>query len=357
MKAGIITLYGNVNYGNKLQNYAVSRLLALRGVEATTFVPRSQSAVTNYVWRAIRLAQRAMLTGYERDRTAGFEKFTSGIPVKYLLTEAAKRKSAKEYDFLVLGSDQIWHPRAFNLREERFGSFFSSERVLCIAASFGVSDLPQDCIKYYREGLSRLEWISVREDDGARLVKRLAGKDVPVLADPTIGLPIEEWRKVSSSARCPESKKYMLLYALGGLSDDQMKYLRDLAKQRNAMLIDILDKNDPYYYIASPEEFIGLIENADCVFTDSFHASVFSMLFETPVNILKRQGSASNVFSRLETFAKTYGLEKRILEKADFKTLQDYFSCDYRYASGVVETKRKELNEFIDNFIESLEFS
>lgn len=353
MKAGIITLYGNVNYGNKLQNYAVSRLLALRGVEATTFVPRSQPVVINYAWRAVRLAQRAMLTGLERERTAGFERFTGNTPVKYLLTDTAKRKTAREYDFLVLGSDQIWHPRAFNLREERFGSFFPSERVVCIAASFGVSELPQDCIEYYQEGLSRLEWISVREDDGAKLVKRLTGKDVPVLADPTIGLPVAEWKKVVSSARCPESK-YVLLYALGGLPDDQMNILQEFAKQNNATLIDILDRSNPNYYTANPGEFIGLIENADCVFTDSFHASVFSMLFETPVNILKRQGSASNVFSRLETFAKTYGLEERILKKLDFETLRGCFSCDYGYALKVAETKRKELNVFIDGFIASL---
>ena len=353
MKAGIITLYGNINYGNKLQNYAVAHLLGARGVAAETLVPRSQSYPVNCAWRTVRAVQRKMLKGLEKERTEGFEKFSRGIPVRYLLSDSAKRRSKLNYDFLVLGSDQIWHPRAFNLREERFGSFFPPDRVLCVSPSFGVSELPPDCLEYYRDGLSRLEWISVRESDGADLVRQLTGKNVPVLADPTIGVRIEEWESTMSEKRCPDSR-YVLLYNLGGLGEEDKEALAILARRCNVTAIDVLDKGDARYYCADPGEFVGLIANAECVFTDSFHASVFSMLFNTPANILRRRGAANNVFSRLETFASTYGLEDRILDRIDPSEWDSYTACDYQRSWKIAEAKRKELNGFIDKFIESI---
>lgn len=146
----------------------------------------------------------------------------------------------------------------------------------------------------------------------------------------------------------------MLLYNLGGIGEENKDALARLAMRCNVDVVDVLDKGDARYYCADPGEFVGLIANAECVFTDSFHASVFSMLFNTPVNILKRRGVASNVFSRLETFARTYGLEDRILDRIDPSEWGRYAACDYLHSWRVAETKRKELNDFMDRFIESI---
>jgi hypothetical protein len=101
------------------------------------------------------------------------------------------------YDAFVAGSDQIWHPVwGEGLFDKYFLSFAAPGKRIAYAASFGVPHIPEERMKLFTEYLKGMDYISVREQSGARIVKQLIGKDVPVLVDPTLLLSRDEWQRI-----------------------------------------------------------------------------------------------------------------------------------------------------------------
>ena len=125
------------------------------------------------------------------------------------------------------------------------------------------------------------------------------------------------------------------MYLLGGESEDARHMIDVTTDGGRLSLVSLSDREKPGEPPAGPAEFIDLIDNAEHVITDSFHAAVFSCLLETPLTIVRRGGNGGGMFSRLETLAQALGIESKIYGDTafDFADAGDYLGVSDRISA------------------------
>ena len=121
----------------------------------------------------------------------------------------------KEYDFFVTGSDQVWNPNFGFGNEIDFLEFADEYKRISFAASFGISVVPEEHSEKFKRRLNNMRKISVREDAGAEIVKKLTGRDAIVLPDPTLLIEKKRWEIIMSSHKYKPTSKYILTYLIG----------------------------------------------------------------------------------------------------------------------------------------------
>lgn len=124
----------------------------------------------------------------------------------------------------------------------------------------------------------------MREQEGANTVKQFTGRDVPVVVDPTMLLTPDEWRKVSRHAWY-HGDDYILTYFLGKRPNAA---IQQVASKSGLPVVNLLDENVYEHYVTGVDEFIWAIEHASLIYTDSFHGTVFSILFQKPFVVCNR---------------------------------------------------------------------
>ena len=230
-------------------------------------------------------------------------------------------------DAVVVGSDQLWLP--VNIA----GGYYTLDfvegrcRKVSYATSFGVSELPERYMREAARFLPTFSAVSVREDTGADLAERATGQRPEVVCDPTMLLSRDEWESVADESLVPDAP-YALCYFMGK-NLWQRGCARREADRRGLKLVAIAHPDeyvayddtyaDVYPWDAGPAEWVGLLSHADMVFTDSFHGTAFSNIFERSFVSFRRHvdmGSQSTN-SRLDTLLGRLGLEGRICEAED----------------------------------------
>lgn len=309
---GLVTLPGNYNYGNRLQNYATSKLFEDLSYKPETLLYSGKSLLAH-----ARHFVGGLLYGkgpeelMSKERKDRFAAFSELIPTREVTGRLSAVKDA--YDFFAVGSDQVWNPRGIDSYQFMFLTFADRAKRLTIAPSLGVSEIPDAYSKHMiKKGLMGFDNLTCREKAGADLIYSLTGKKATVTVDPTMMLSPASWRSVSSDDLTPDAP-YIFSYTLGEMSDDQKAYMRDLENRTGAeRVIYLSDRSKPGEIDAGPAEFISLIDHAEHVVTDSFHAAVFSLLMSTPFTIFKRVGTSNSMFSRLETLTSKFNCAYRI---------------------------------------------
>ena len=246
------------------------------------------------------------------------------------------------------GSDQVWNPKFDRLSDVDLLSFATPEQRISFSASFGISELPENSKEKAKRELEKFKSISVREDRGKEIVEELTErKDVQVLVDPTMLLTSEEWDKVAKKPEQLKTDKYILNYFLGEISEKRKKEIERIAKENNCEIINILDKNSPFYQ-TGPSEFLYLEKNAFLICTDSFHSSVFAILYNRPFVVFDREDSNVKMNSRLDTLLKKFKLENRWYKD---KITEEQLKVDYKEPYIILEEERKKAKEFLENAI------
>ena len=223
-----------------------------------------------------------------------------------------------------------------------------SKKRAAISASFGVEEIPEEWRQTYIDGLSGFSYLSVRETAGAKIIRDLLDREVPVLVDPVMLLSREEWRKVAKKPRVDCSKPYVLKYYLGDEAEEEK--IDHWAKANGYEVYELLNDQIPELYSAGPGEFISLIDNAAMVVSDSFHCIAFSILFRKPFLVYARRGSENYMTSRLDTLLGKFGLEHR------WKHLtapEDYLSCDYAHVDALMAAEQEKAMQYIREVLES----
>lgn len=340
-RAGIVTLFGEYNFGNRLQNYAVQQVLKKNGLDVETI-------------KYIGIEDDVPVVCNERDegRLNKFKRFNDYIKFadEILYKEYdAPRSLSEKYDYIVMGSDQIWNftfDKIFS--EKALGSFVPSNKRVSFSASFGVDYLPQKNSKMYnicRENLQNMKSISVREFAGKKIIKELTGRDdVEVLIDPTMMLENTEWEKIMKRPEKLKTDRFIVKSFLGNVSDNTWNELKRVAEENNCEIIDISDKNSPFYDVG-PAEFLYLEKNAFLVATDSFHSCVFSILFSTPFVVFERQDKElKSMYSRIETLLEKFKIQNRIFDR---EITADILKNDYTEAHEILETEKEKVDNFL----------
>lgn len=316
MRVAILTIQSN-NYGNRLQNYALQEVLRARGCQVDSL--RRDAGFGNSLTSSLRAVKRALGTFRNHSRKALFARFNRRISFSNMIVscEYVSPDIADVYDAFVMGSDQIWNPDfAFNSNLE-YLPFVPSAQKLAYAASFGVSKLTGDC-RLIASYLRDIPYVSVREDAGAAIVENLIGSRAEVVLDPTMLLGADEWGSVAQKPAMPViDAPFILKYVLG---DDAHETIIDkIACENGVSVVNLKDKSLPI----GPAEFVWLIANAWMVCTDSFHASVFSLLFHRPFVIFERQSADADMSSRFDTLCRVFRMEHHRFCKEGF----DFARC------------------------------
>lgn len=351
-KCGILTIsVGIMNYGNRLQNYALQQVLLGMGYEVETvkYLPQypqssydtvnTSKSKTNYK----SFFMRKLL--YLRNRTAGREKYNkfdaftknriSWTNKEYFIdTDFSELKN--RFDYIVCGSDQVWNPFWEGTQPIYFMQYMPYEKRIAYAASFGVSSIPDNMRKLYTQYLNNIKYISCREDAGVDIVSEMGNSNAIQVLDPVFLLNVEDWQKIEIKPDNLNADKYILVYFLGDIEKKVEKQIDIYSKQGyKAIYLDRRDKLNSIF--ASPEEFLYLVRNCELLCTDSFHGCAFSIIFNKPFICFDRtlnNGAAQNMNSRMASLFRLFNCDERMC--SNFRG--NPFDMDY----AAINTKKEE---------------
>lgn len=213
------------------------------------------------------------------------------------------------YRFFIDGSDQIWNPD-FAGDDYFFLDFVEPEKRIAFAASMGYETLRDDVLTRYAKYWKQMRYISVREQSAADLIEQATGRKADVFLDPTMLLARAEWEEIEKKPKFRLPEKYILCLFLG---DAPENIISKYQKIYGMEMVRLEDKRYPDYYLAGPSEFIYLIEHAELILTDSFHCTVFSIIFHKDFYVFKREdGTENNMFTRLQNLLDKLGFQDRV---------------------------------------------
>lgn len=358
MRIGKLTIDGYYNYGNLLQNYALQEALLKYATTVETvwhdpdwFMPKYWG---NWSWKEpIKyILNRNMFRDQMKSGHIGREMVRQGKlkdwSDRYIRIRFDVKKLAdivEDYDYFVVGSDQVWNPYFGNLKDN-FLSFAPFEKRIAYAASIASPDIPEEKVELYRQGLKGMKWISMREQEGANTVKQFTGRDVPVVVDPTMLLTPDEWRKVSRQPAWYHGDDYILTYFLGKRPDVAVQ---QVASKSGLPVVNLLDENVYEHYVTGVDEFIWAIEHASLIYTDSFHGTVFSILFQKPFVVCNRvgEGCTSKMSSRIDTLLSYFSLEGRRGTQENNYLLDDPMHISYGDTQAVFQREWKRADAYL----------
>lgn len=212
-----------------------------------------------------------------------------------------------EYDYFVVGSDQVWNPNYVNLSHYML-NFAKEKQRISYAASISLNSIPSKNIDDFQKGITGMKAISVREEKATDIIRKMTGRSVEVVCDPTILIEKEKWIEIERKPYwLDENEEFIITYYLGKRKD---YYISDVGKKMNWRVINIFGTLDEDEVVASPEEWLYLIHHANLVYTDSFHGAVFSILFKTPFIVTSRIGG-HDMSSRIDSLLSMFGLQGR----------------------------------------------
>lgn len=308
MSVAVVSLYARGNYGNCLQRHAVHKLLEQLGCSPVSLDRRSMSRDLLRE-QASELFASTPLGGVVPAcaRARRFLDFDCECK-RMKVGSGGLTGLSDRFDAFVVGSDQVWNPRVwdFEPKYNLLGFVEPSWKRIALSPSIGVSEIKESDEEAFSACLGDYSRLSAREIEGANIIEGLLDRKVEVLPDPTMAFGLSYWESVADHSLAP-SCPYVLVYELGK-GGACAEAARSFARERGYEVVE-LNNRDNEYYIAGPSDFIGLIFGAEVVFTDSFHASVFSLLGHVPFKVLSRQGSGYSMSSRIVTLGRTFGVD------------------------------------------------
>lgn len=301
MKIGILTFHNADSYGAVLQAYALQQTLGKLGADSEFVqidVPTKKKPDDTPATPAAALfARRIQAEGKKREElfTQFREEYMHISPV-YTPTDPIN----EAYDSFVAGSDQIWNFRIPGADSRYFLPFADAKKRHSYAASFGADELPEKAKEWAAKQLSLFKSISVREASGCEIVKDLVDRDAQVCLDPTLLPDREDWEALTS---VQDGEDYVLLFLLK-YDEELLKKANEEAARRNLPLKIITAAfmpqiGIPAWNTTGVVDWLSAIRNAQCVFTNSFHGMVFSMIFGRSFHIQRLGGELSSRNGRL----------------------------------------------------------
>lgn len=386
-KVGVVTITGGSNYGNKLQHYAVLHAIKKLGYDAVTIKDATRRGFWGnaypislrdklkppYIRGAIdskfqyNYHKKNESDGYlkcivrekknhsnyvklQQERQKRFDRFSE----KYLpfydsqvsVSSYPDPLMLEQFCAFVCGSDQIWNPHYRDVSPMRFLTFAPKEKRIALSPSLGVSEIPTTRTEQYGQMIREIPYLSVREDTGARIIRELTGREVPVLIDPTLSMESEEWLEIVKKPEQEIKQPYVLTYFLGQKSKKCEGIISQIAAQKNAHVIDLAEVSKGEYYLFDPSEFLWLIQNAAYICTDSFHGTAFSIIFHKDFSVFLRDESGFLGDNRVVTLLKKLGLEFTLWNGEPTEEI------DYRNADNLLEQERSRFWNYLKNALD-----
>ncbi len=318
----ISTIIDNFNLGNRLQNFALQKLIKdnFKDLQVETikynpytYKPKKILMIFRKIKKLIKWFKFSLIK--ERKRTKNFIKFNENINfdnTKYYFEN--QNNINDKYDFVIAGSDQIWNEQMTPNMTTHLLNFVDKDKRISYAASLGKCELSDYEVGAFKRYLNSFKAISVREKVSCEILKNLTNNNVIAVPDPTLTISSQEWQSVEKKPKVMPNGKYALLCFLGDKLGDSLEFIEKL-KLQNFEIVDIVNPASKYY-CSGPAEFLYLIRNASVVATDSFHCLVFSIIYNKPfVHVERCTKSLKDMSSRIKNLEEMF--------KCKFPTLKE----------------------------------
>lgn len=344
-KIAIVTLYGNENYGNKLQNFAVKQFIESNysDYSVDTLVSKAylKREIIQWCSNIPIIAKIIFPTDkYEKKKKRELKKFSS----KYLSPHYffSVKLLNYRYSYFLAGSDQIWNTNTARGKKVLFRllSFAEPSKRVAVAASVGMDYIHEKCQESFREELPKFLKISTRERESLDLLESYAMKKCYCICDPTLALPKQQWDNLIRGEEHLYEDEYVLTYFLGDANVSQSRIYNEIKQYK---IIELMSKNDIEVFASSPESFIANIARAKLVITDSFHACVFSLIYHVPF-MVAHSSNRLHMENRLRCLLNDFGMNERWEENINVELL---FKVDFETVDSIIEEERKKFADFI----------
>jgi len=356
MKVGIITFPKSPSYGASLQMIALYYALKQIGcdVKVINYI-NNYMASEEHIAGNSKIMLRRMISNILNHKTKKrFKEFESQIeffPKKTISSTEELRKIQKDFDYFICGSDQVWNPKITNADMNFFLKFCDdNSKKISYAPSFGYDSFDEKTEKKIAEEIIDFKELSVREESGKELIKRITGKSSEIVLDPTMLFDAEFWEKHTiRQAKLPS--KYIVNFIFNP-NKTVSCFTDEISRKKSLPVIYIdgsfLKRLTSKNYIGGigPNGWLDIIKNAECVITDSFHGAVFSIIFKRELYV--SLSSATN--ARLKTLLKMCGMENRCISNKEF-----FFGTDYDRVCQILNEERHKSIGFLKNALKEIE--
>lgn len=347
MLIGTITFHGALNFGSALQAYALQSVLTLMGHEVRIIDYRARD-YEQYRLLQLRHPKTTLrvLCRLSRfsSRKASFKRFANSF---YNLTsesvswknETSLSEMVDKFDCFICGSDQIWNlDCTVGVVEPYFLSFAGNKRRVAYAPSLAhTSFKPENFDKeLVARLLSKFDYLSVREEETIPLFQPLVDKPIDVVLDPTLLLNAADYAGMTSKMLL--QGEYIFMYLLRECPE-LIESTAATAETTGMKVAYISEKdldipNSVNLFGIGPEEFVSLIAHASLIFTNSFHATVFSVLFHRPFRVYATDKSGA----RMRDLLSNIGLSDRCV---DVMCADDIAPCDWSDVDSRLDSLRE----------------
>lgn len=351
MKVGILTFPNSPSYGASLQMKALYTALNELGCDAEIINYRNtyMSNKKHVLYRnnsKIKNIAIAILDIPGKRKFKLFENKMRFYPEIILNETDDLSEIADRYDYLICGSDQVWNP---DITGEDLHYFFDfckyDNKKISYAASFGVNHLKHEYSLKVANELKKFKAISVREENGLEIIKKIAENNCNLVLDPTMLLKKNDWKKQEKIVK-GLPKKYIVRFIFN--HDETVEEYIDKLKTKTGLPVITIGgtvisrtKKNGLTGPVGPDEWLYIIDNAEYVVTDSFHGAAFSIIFNKQLFI----SLASSTNSRLKTLASTFKLDNNVIQN----NKDSIGEIDYTLVNNIMDVKRSESINFLIN--------
>ena len=383
---GLVTCYFHHNYGSMLQAYATEMIMQQMGLPFQTIACKApinymQENKILYIIKKLLIADWKMRLGkmkIERAkkenpmfaknweiRNKAFDQFAETFfhVSPYCKNREELTKMAENYSAFLVGSDQLWRTDSVEHGYYTLEWVPGHIRKIAYSTSIGVKDVPWFQVEKNKRFMNRFDHIALREQSACDLVYKLTGRKVPVVLDPTLLFTGDQWLGIQQREPLTNGK-YIFCYLLGD-NPSQRKFIKRVKEKTGYKIVALQQLDD---YISSDEgfadeapyvgpcEFLNYIRNAEYVFTDSFHCSVFSILYKKNFFKFSRfaEGAKQSTNTRIDNLLHITGLEDRRMTKD--KSVEDVIS--YKGSFDGVDARlnayRKSSMDYLNNALKNL---
>lgn len=376
-KLGLCVRYDCNNYGSMLQIYATQKIIhsydwdydiiRYDKKEISFYIKNLSRLLNPYFMKGkiTRFKKKLFLKKYpdvdknNKNRLLEFQKYRESYIGPFTETIHKYKdlmEFSKKYDAVMVGSDQLWTPAG--IKSKFYNLLFVPDNVrkISFATSFGVNNIPENQKLLTTEYLSRIDYLSTRELNGKRIISDLTGRKASVVLDPTLMYDAANWNVFFDNKKVI-NEPYIFAYYLG----DNLTYrdkVEEFSKMKGLKVVtcpfmDCFVKRDITFgdealYDIGPDDFLNLIRNAEYICTDSFHGTVFSILYHKQFITFNRTNSSDKQTrnSRIDSLFSLLGIEDRRYRGGTIISQIDNI-IDY----DAVDSKLKNLRELSKAFL------
>jgi polysaccharide pyruvyl transferase WcaK-like protein len=366
MKIGILTQPLHNNYGGLLQNFALQTTLKKLGHESQTINIKNRENLKLRKYASLlkrtvlklsgqKIRVRAWPTEEEKEIISKYTQqfIKKNITTTDLITKKLDEKLIDKYSFdaYIVGSDQVWRPKYSPHMSTFFLDFLENNygvKKIAFAASFGVDDweFTEPQTKEYKRLIKLFNAISVREDTAVELCKKHFGVDAAHMLDPTMLLARNEYISLVEKEKIEKSSGNLFTYILDS-TNDKNSIIEKISNKYNLKAFSVMqpkrfsdiDRNGIDECVFPPvEEWIRGFMDAEFVVTDSFHGTVFSIIFNKPFISIANESRGTTRFTSL---LKMFNLENRLIFSPEELNLDKVKEIDWGNVNEILEQDKE----------------